>query len=145
MNLIEELRNDAAGLKTLKDWVGEGLVPVHHDLANKRAWACVHGNVGHRDRDGNLDEKCPHNRGGKWWEKFSKEPIAQHMISQIERKNQIHVSTIYDQDLEICDICGCCLQLLVQTPIETIKRRTIPSTLENYPRWCWKKIELENL
>jgi hypothetical protein len=135
MNIIEELKNDAAGLKTLKDWVGEGLVPVHQDLSNQRALACVQGNDG---------KKCPHNRGGKWWEKFSKEPIALHMISQIERKNQIQVSTPYDQELEICDVCGCCLQLIVQTPIETIKRRTIPSTVENYPNFCWKRIELEN-
>lgn len=136
MNLIEEIKNDAAGLKTLTDWLGEGLHPVPQAQADHRSLACVSGNNG---------DPCPHNRGGKWWERQIKNPIADAMLRQIEVKNQIKISTPFDESLSVCDVCGCCLKLLIWTPIDIIKRRTNPETISNYPAHCWKRIELENL
>ena len=135
MNLIEELRNDAAGLKTLKDWVGEGLVPVSKEQAESRATACTKGYDG---------KPCQFNKAPLWWES-AKGSIAEAIKKQIELRNKMELSTSQDADLHMCSACGCCLVLKIFTPIKYIKSHTPEGRVELYPRFCWQRIEMENL
>ncbi len=133
MNILEELRNDAAGLKTLKDWIGDGLHPVHQDIADHRSMACVSGNNG---------EPCPHNKSPKWWER-SKDKIAAEIKRQIEVREQLKLSTPFDDSLHMCSACGCCLILKIFTPMKHIKAHTPEGRFESVPSYCWQRIEAE--
>lgn len=117
----------------MRDWLGEG-VPVPQEYANGRAVACLIGDNGN---------PCPHNRSPKWWEKLFKDPIAAAIREQLEVKNRMKLATPHDEQIHMCSICGCCLSLKVWTPIEFIKAHTSPREREQFPTWCWQKIEME--
>ena len=134
MKLLEELKNDAAGLKTLTDWLGEGLHPVSQALADHRSLACVSGNNG---------EPCPHNKAPRWWEK-AKDSIAEHMRRQVEIQNQLEITTPFQDSLHVCELCGCCMRLKVHVPMKHIKAHTPEGRFERMPPFCWQRIEAEN-
>lgn len=119
-------------LSELRDWVGDGDV-VHQMVSEFRAQRCITGNNG---------KKCPHNRKPKWWEKHTKNPIAQAMKRQLELKNNMRVTVAGEDDLHLCDICGCCLKLKVHAPKDHLKKIMSKRMLNKTPRWCWLRKEL---
>lgn len=118
MSAVDEIV-DAA--KILKDWVGEGGVPVDSSLSDHRAYICA---------------GCPENRGGKWWE-TAKHQIAEVIKIHLEIKNGMHIATQFDNELNMCRVCGCATVLKVHVPIGHIVKNTEPETLAKFPSHCW--------
>ena len=46
MNILDEIKNDLAGAKILKDWLGDGRRHVSQAQADHRSKACLRGNGG---------------------------------------------------------------------------------------------------
>ena len=103
------------------DWVGSGGVPVPSELSSERAYICA---------------GCPENRGGKWWA-TAKHKIADVIRSHLEIKNGMQISTSFDDELNMCRICGCALPLKVHVPIQHILDHTDSETLAKFPAHCW--------
>lgn len=128
MNPVIELKNDLAGLATLRDWVGGSLLPVTSEHAEGRAAICV---------------TCPNNSKEGWWN-TAKDAIATEIRKQIGLKDKLKLATRYDGDIGTCSVCSCNLPLLVWTPLSLIKEHEPPERIPTYPPFCFKRIELEN-
>lgn len=136
MSLLEKLRQDVEGAKLLKDWFGDGGVPVSQIHSEHRADACVHGNGG---------QPCSLNRAANWWNlhENAKNAVAQTIRSELELKNHLSLHVSSEDELHLCAACGCCLKLLVWTPAWRLKEHTTPEQLAMMPSFCWKKKEIE--
>lgn len=132
VNLIEEFRNDVAGLALLTDWLGAGGHPVSQIHAEHRADACVHGNDG---------KPCPLNKEPGWWDRV-KSSIANTIKMQLEMKQHLKLHVSSEEGLAMCAACGCCLKLKVWTPIEHIKAHTSPENIAKTPSYCWMRTEM---
>jgi hypothetical protein len=132
MNLIDEFKNDVAGLSLLKDWLGEGGNPVSQSVADRRAISCRLGWGG---------GTCPRNKEPNWWERI-KSAIADTIISQLEIKQKLNLHASGEYELDMCAACGCCLKLKVWTPLEHIQAHTTREQLAKMTDFCWIKKEL---
>lgn len=126
MNAIEEVRKTIDGIHILQAWFGEDGYPVEQDQANRRALVC---------------ENCPENRGALWWEKFSKDPIAQVIRIHLETKQKAKLTVPNEDNLHMCRICGCCLMLKVHVPIRFVAAHLNQEQLNRFPDYCWIKKE----
>ena len=111
------------GIAILKDWLGEGAVPVHRSVAENRAVICG---------------MCPKNQHPKWWETAT-QAAAETMRAYIAHKTNLEIRTSHDDDLGMCVVCKCCLPLKVHTPLEHILAHTSNEVLEALPDHCWVK------
>lgn len=118
MSVVYEIQS-ATGI--LKDWLGEGGVPVDRRIAEHRAEIC---------------RQCPQNRHGKWWE-TAKHSIAEVVRSHIEVKNHMKIGVSDESRLEMCNICGCSLPLKIHVPLKHIFEHTKPEMLARFPQNCW--------
>lgn len=116
----------------LIDWLGEGGIPVSKDMAEHRASICISGFDG--------GKPCPRNRSPKWWE-FAKEPIAEAILGTLEAKNAMDLHVSVEDDLHMCDVCGCCLPLKVWVPIHHVIKHSTEAQLAEFPAHCWIKKE----
>ncbi len=137
MILLEKLRQDIEGAKLLRDWLGEGGMPVSQTHADHRADVCVHGNEG---------DPCVFNVAPHWWNLLenAKNAIAETIQAELELKNHLEMHADQEESLGMCRGCGCCLRLLVWTPKERLKEHTTAEQIEKLPAFCWKRIELQN-
>lgn len=122
-NFADELRNDVRGLRVLAEWLGSGGYPVSRSQANCRALICLN---------------CPHNQKEKWWEK-AKEAIARAIREHMLVKDKLKLRVDIEDEIGMCEMCGCCLRLLVWTPLEHLKKHH--ADIEDYPDFCWKRNE----
>lgn len=118
MSLVSEAAS-ATGI--LRDWLGEGGVPVDRRIAEHRAEIC---------------RQCPQNRHPLWWE-ISKQAIAETMRMTLEVKNGKLIYVDDESDLHMCRVCGCCLPLKVHVPLKHILDNTNPEMLAKFPDNCW--------
>jgi hypothetical protein len=132
MNVLDEIRNDAAGAALLADWLGEGGEPVDIRLAEWRSSTCAAGN---------LSQPCQFNIEPKWWERM-KNSVAETIRKQLEIKNKIKLRTSRDDSIFMCQRCGCALPLKVHVPLKHIREHTRPELIDKLPWWCWIKREL---
>lgn len=115
------VRNMAAGVKTIVDWVGDELRPVESGVAERRASICA---------------ECKLNRAVSIGDFFAKE--ASDLIhAQMEAKANMQLSTPSDEKLGVCEACDCPLKLKVWAPITHIKRHMKPGTISKLDRACW--------
>ena len=135
MNVLEEIKNDAAAMPLLVDWLGNGGKPVAHELAEKRAAVCTALRYS--------DKACPFNVEPRWWERF-KMKVAEVIKDQLAIKNKMGVWVSVESELNMCKACGCCLPLKVHVPIEHIRDHTRPETFQKFPSWCWITKELQD-
>lgn len=120
----------AAGVNTLKDWLGAGGLPVSSELSNHRASVCV---------------GCPLNTAnnkaeysGDWTTYFTR-PAATFIQKQFEKRAEMNLKTALDEMLSVCIACLCPLQLKVHCPIEHIQARMpdfVREELKN-GKECW--------
>jgi hypothetical protein len=126
MNFVAELKNDLAGLATLKDWLGDSMCPVNPVKSEWRASVCA---------------PCLKNQPGDWFDAV-KNVIADAIRSQLSLKKKINVSTSLDDRLGTCSVCSCNQRLKVHVPIEHIKKHTEEKTVKEFPAWCWVRQEI---
>ena len=107
-------------LSTLTSWLGAGGKPVERWQAEQRAPVC---------------EICPKNKAPRWWEKMLHEPIAAAIREQLALKHEMNLAVPNEEDLSMCQVCGCCTRLKIWTPIEHIVSHMQPE--DHYPDNCW--------
>lgn len=113
-------------MKVLTSWLEDGGKVVAPELAEKRGEICA---------------KCPMNRAGLWWEKYSKDPIAAVIKSWLERKNEMQLGVKAEHDLFMCAACGCCVRLKIWEPLTYIVAHTDKETMDKYHPQCWIRTE----
>jgi len=122
--MIESIQQANVGRKVLRDWLGEGGEPVPLPQAQARAAICL---------------KCPHNFRGSWlWSMATAKAID----VQMGQKAELLLTVDGEEDLKICDKCGCQLKLKVHVPFVHIYRYLADEALTKYPDSCWQKQEL---
>lgn len=112
-------------MATLKDWLGDGGIPVRQPLAETRASIC---------------EICPKNQPGNWWDRLARD-VVQIILAQRRAKEALNLHVKCEDDLHFCDVCHCHLPTKVFVPIEHIAKRTNEQTWEELPNWCWMQAE----
>lgn len=118
MSIVSETKSAAA---IMRDWLGEGGIPVDPRIATHRAFIC---------------ESCPENQHGKWWEQ-AKHSIAEVMRIHLEVKNSHYIDVPNEHKLNLCRVCGCCLPLKVHVPLKHILDNTGAEMLARFPENCW--------
>jgi len=116
-------------MSVLLNWLGAGGKPVDKQIAEERAAICI---------------TCPKNVALRWWEAMTKDPIAEAMRVALEVKHGMVISTSKDEQLGVCQICGCCLPLKVHVPMEHIKDVLKDNSFSDAPDYCWIKKGLQN-
>ncbi len=111
----------AAGAKTLVDWISSGAEAVSSEKSSARAAICV---------------GCPKNVRGDLTSFFTR-PAAEAIRAAISSKNEMKLSTPDDENLSICDACGCVLKLKVHLPLERIKSNMDDATKAELDPRCW--------
>lgn len=109
------------GIATISDLKRSGRDPVLPEVAERRAAICV---------------PCPKNLPGDLFAIFTK-PIASLIRTQIEDKRRLKLSTSQDDKLNICDACGCPMQLKVWFPLDIIKAHIKQPELNDLDPRCW--------
>lgn len=129
----EEIQNTLGGIELLHDWLGEQGEPVTPILANFRASRCLTGNNG---------DPCPMNVAPNWWDKV-KNAVAFVIKAQLQLKHGMNLRLSHEDNLNMCQQCGCCLKLKCWVPTKHIKEHTAPDKLQFMPDYCWIKRELQ--
>jgi hypothetical protein len=132
MSLAAEIQNDITGAQALADWLG-GEPPVIKGVAEFRAEICVQGNDG---------KPCPLNVAPNWWDRNVKDPIARWITRELEEKHRMQLNTLYDGQLHMCKVCGCCVKLKVWTPAKVLRAHVTKKQLNKTPPYCWMRKKL---
>ena len=118
---VAAVRNVAAGIGVLLDWLGSGAKPVEQSVADSRAAICA---------------TCPRNDGGDWTAYFTK-PIADKIRTQLEIRGDLQLRTPHDDKLTVCSACSCPLKLKIWTPIEHVLSHTPDNVKTQLDSRCW--------
>jgi hypothetical protein len=132
MNPLDEIAKDISGVAALTDWLGENGSPVDPMVASFRAQRCLIANGG---------QPCPKNVEPNWWDRV-KHKIADWIRAELELKHRMALHVESEDKLHMCQVCGCCLQLKVWTPIKHIRDHTPAEKISQFPEYCWIKREL---
>lgn len=120
-HFLESARNVAGGARALADWIGEGGVPVPPAEAEARAGICA---------------TCPKNGKGSWT-RFFTEPAANVIRRQMAIRNDMALSTSFDDQLGVCTACDCPLTLKVHVGMKHILAHTSPEGKAQLDPRCW--------
>jgi len=118
---VEGLKRTAYGAATVIDWLSGGGQPVASELSNKRAEVCA---------------TCPRNAPpdlSKWFTVKASQLIQ----AELERRNDLKLSTPFDDKLGICSACLCPMKLKVHTPLDVIVNRLKPEVRADLDSRCW--------
>ena len=110
-----------AGIKTIMYWLGAGGKPVAHRIAVERAVVCV---------------KCPLNVDLNLSDRLTA-IAAEGVRKTVEAKNEMSLSTSYDDQLKVCGACDCKLDLKIWTPIKHIKKESTEESISRLDVNCW--------
>lgn len=116
----------ASGVGVLIDWLGEGGQPVEKSIADKRASVCA---------------VCPLNGKGDLTRYFTV-PAAELVRKQIEQRKDLYLKTDFDEQLGICEACGCPLKTKVFVPIQYIGSHMSQEVKSELHSSCWILSEL---
>lgn len=129
MSALDEILKTANGARILKDWLGDGAVPVSPFLSASRAKIC---------------EGCPQNIEKDWWNRVT-DAIATAIKGTLSIKNKAGLTVPNESQLFMCKNCGCALPLKVHVPIAHIAAHTKPEEYYALPDFCWQRKELSQL
>lgn len=118
---VGSIRNVAAGVGVLLEWLGSGGKPVEQSLADSRAAICV---------------GCPKNGQGGILSYFTK-AAADTIRIQMEIRGDLQLKTPHDEKLGVCEACLCPLRLKVFTPIEHVLAHTSNDVKTQLVPQCW--------
>lgn len=124
--MLEEIKATARGAAILKEWIGDGAIPVPAKEASDRAAICV---------------ACPLNTEGSWWDNV-KSKLAETIREYVAVKRSLKLTTPFDSRLGTCGACKCNNPLQVWVPVEHIRKHTPQEIIDRFPSECWKKKEL---
>jgi len=124
VGVADHLRRAAIGVGAMKDWLGEGMVPVDRTRAENRAIICA---------------DCPQNADPDWLQK-AEEGIARVTKGLIESKNKMQLVTGQDAKLHTCQACDCYLRLKIWVPTDIVQAKTsekLRTDLRQKKPDCW--------
>ena len=119
--LARRAKKTAAGVKCMREWLGNGAIPVAQEEAECRTNICA---------------GCPKNDKGNWWDMVTG-AVAEAIKSQLQTKENLRLSTSKETEIGTCSVCYCHLPLKVWVPMEHIKKYTDEETLAEFPSNCW--------
>jgi hypothetical protein len=120
-SVVGKLRNVAAGVGVLLDWIGPTAKAVPAELSERRAAICV---------------SCPMNGKGGVLDFFTAE-AAKTIHTQLQMRTELELKTSIDEQLGICQACSCWLPLKVHVPIEFILAHTSDEVRTKLDPRCW--------
>lgn len=120
-SLLQGVEKVAAGARLVRDLFGEKEKPVSHEEATHRASTCI---------------QCPKNTKGDWT-RFFTIPAADVIRRQFGVAVGLECNTSHDDQLGICEACGCPLRLKVHIDDDFILARTSREELSEMPEECW--------
>lgn len=130
--LRERLAALVVGAETVRDWFGDGMMPVPFGTALDRSRIC---------------EGCPKNQKGDWLNRLTG-PIANAVMAHLKAKTMLNLELLNEEQLGTCAACECQLVLKVWVPPENIDMS--PETMARlhrktpeYPFDCWILSEKE--
>jgi hypothetical protein len=121
------VKRAVSGMGVLKDWLGEGGVPVDGEKATARALICA---------------TCPKNAKGDWTTFFT-QPVAALIRQQLSIRGDLELETRHDDALNVCEACGCPLKLKVHVPINHIAAHTGDEVKGALDPRCWILAEIK--
>lgn len=124
----------AAGVNTLRDWLGAGLKPVPQEQATARAKVCVSCPKN--------DMNTPATYAGDWTKYFTK-PASEFITREFEQRAKLGAATEYDDRIDVCMACLCPLRLKVHCPIQHIKDRMPDAVKAELDPGCWVLQEIK--
>lgn len=127
-HLLNSLKNVAAGAELLVDWLESKENAERPEVASKRAEIC---------------SACPENGKGHLTSYFTL-PVAYAIKREIQRRSDWKLSTPFDEQLNICEVCSCPLKLKVFAPLSLILQKISAETKSRLPAHCWIKKEESN-
>lgn len=122
-SLLRSGANVVAGAKTLAAMFGEGGKPVVSEEADRRAKICV---------------DCPQNGKGDWT-RFFTVPASVTIKKQLAIIHDLSLTTPLDDQLGVCQACGCPLHLKVWAPLEHILKNQSADVESQLDARCWIK------
>lgn len=122
---VAAIKNAVAGVGALLDWLGDGMMPVGQELADKRGGTCA---------------GCPKNAGGDLLQKLEA-AAASVLRQQIEIRKDMKLRTQFDSRLRTCLACDCWTQLKVWVPFAHIEAHTRPEIWKQLHPTCWMLTE----
>lgn len=118
---VAKVRNVAAGVGVLLDWIGPTAKAVPQELSERRAAICV---------------ACPLNGKGGVLDFFTTE-AAKVIHTQLQMRTDMELKTSVDAQLGICQACSCWLPLKSHVPIEFILSHTSDEVKTKLDPRCW--------
>lgn len=118
---VGRIRNVAAGVGLLLEWIGPTAKAVPQELSERRAAICV---------------TCPLNGRGGMLDFFTAE-AAKTIHTQLQMRTEMELKTSVDEKLGICRACSCWLPLKVHVPIEFILAHTSDDVKASLDKNCW--------
>lgn len=116
------------GAATLADWISSGAESVPQVQANMRALTCA---------------KCPINNKSGFENLFTR--AASEAIRQaISLRSEWKLATPLDDQLGVCDACGCPLKLMIHVPLEMKLKHMPEESLSKLHSDCWVLKEKAN-
>lgn len=133
--VVAGVKNIGAGIGLVVDWIGEDLMPVAIEEAERRASICAIS-TNPPDNDGKIKLGCPQNQDPNFLQKLSG-AAAEEIRLLIGVKNNLELATRYDDKLHTCQACECYLKLKVWSPLDLILKRTSEETKAKLDPRCW--------
>jgi len=118
---LQKVRNLVAGVETLVRWISDGAEAVPSELSTKRASVCA---------------PCPLNKPGGL-ESWFTVPASKAIRATIERKNEMKLSTPFDDQLFVCSACLCPTALKVHLKLDDILANMPQPAQDALDPNCW--------
>lgn len=120
MTLFDQVKHLANGTQIIREWLGEGGVPVSYEQAQSRALVCL---------------SCPNNVPGG----FITDAVANAIKAHLELKAKLSLKVSGERRLAQCSVCQCQLRLKIWCPVDLLRRRALPE--DKLPAHCWQLTE----
>lgn len=123
--LVAQVKRLGVGIGVGIDWLGDDLIPVPVEIAERRAAVCA--------KDG---DPCPQNGDPNWFEKLTG-LAAEEFRKLVALRNEMDLATSRDAQLQTCKACGCDLKSKVWAQLEHILKRTSKEDMAKLDPRCW--------
>lgn len=127
LGVVGGVKQVAAGVATLLDWLGSGAEPVLNEIAEQRAGVCA---------------GCPQNQDGDFFAIFT-QPVAEKITTQLQIRKSMNLTTTHDAALKVCQACMCPLKLKVHVPMQHITDHLHQRVMDKLDPRCWILLEMK--
>jgi hypothetical protein len=127
MNPLKLIREAKQAHDVLVDWLGSNAKPVSPRVSQRRADQC-NGRI--------TGLPCPLHVEKPLKELFVGSALVP-VKKRLEAKSMLKLTIDGEENLHVCDACGCLLKLKVHTPIDVILENTRAEDMQALHPDCW--------